>query len=247
MLPAHPNIPPEKIYGELTTPEQDITFKLVHGEKITAKEEVVLAEAIVFYKEAYPYLKSINLSELSEEDLIELKKFMKAVFNMEIHVQNKIWFENVYRGSFVRDAFLEKGKIQNLQYLKHPPLNVIKDNGVYGRANSSDSTLFYCAFHPGVAILETKPQVGDRIIVAQWKHDSKEPFITYPITNNKTIKNDGLVKATNAFQDTMQFNHPLFAEILDLLLEFISSEFVKDSQITHPKKYEYLFSSFFAE
>ena len=247
MLPPFPNIPKAKTYGELTTPEQDITFKLVNVQAISKEEEEVLREAIAFYKEAYPYLKLINLSELSENDAAELKQFLKIVFNMEIHVQNKIRFEDVYRVSFVKEAFLEKNKIRSLQFLMHPPLAITKQGGVFGRANSSDSTLFYCAFHPGVALLETKPKIGDRIIIAHWKHDANEPFVTYPITNNKSIDNEGLVKATNAFQDRMQFNHPLFAEILDLLLEFISSEFVKDSQVVSPKKYEYLLSSFFAE
>ncbi|WP_285008830.1 hypothetical protein [Pedobacter faecalis] len=45
----------------------------------------------------------------------------------------------------------------------------------------------------------------------------------------------------------MKYNHPLFARILDLLLEFISSEFVKNTPVISPKRYEYLYSAYFAD
>ncbi|WP_285008829.1 hypothetical protein [Pedobacter faecalis] len=188
MLPEFPEIPPAKIYNDKMTPEQEVTFKLVRGEKITEEEEAILNEAIEFYERAYPFLKSIDLSQINDEEAQTIVAFMKTVFNMQIQVQNKITFENIYRVSFVRESFLEKGKVRNLGYLIHPPVAVNLANGVYGRANSPRTTLFYAASHLDVAILETKPQVGDRIILGHWKHRPDEKFVTYPLMNEKKYK-----------------------------------------------------------
>jgi len=247
MLTDFLNIPPAKIYKEEMTPEQQVTFKLVHGQKISEEDEAILQEAIEFYELAYPALKSIDLSSITDDEALEVMKFMKSVFNMEIMVQNKITFEDSYRVSFLKDAFLEKDKVRNLGFLKHPPVEVNKAQGVYGRANSPNSTLFYCASHPDVAILETKPKVGDRIIIGHWKHDPKEKFVTYPLMNEKHVKTEELLKARSKFEERMTYNHPLFAKIMDLLLEFICSEFVKDSPVVSPKRYEYLYSAYFAD
>lgn len=247
MLPNLPAIPLAKTYNEEMTPEQQVTIKLVQGQKISAEEEEELQQAIDFYELAYPALKSIDLSSISDEEAFEIMNFMKSVFNMKITVQNKITFENIYRVSFLREAFLEKGKVRNLGFLKHPPVEVNKVNGVYGRANSPNTTLFYCASHPEVAILETKPKVGDRILLGHWKHDPKEKFVTYLLMNEKKVQTEQLLKAKSKFEERMAYNHPLFAKILDLFLKFISSEFVKDIPVVSPKRYEYFFSAYFSD
>lgn len=247
MLPDFPVIPSAKTYQEEMTPEQQVTFKLVQGQKINEDEEAILLEAIEFYDKAYPALKSVDLSSITDNEAQEIMKFMKSVFNMKITVQNKITFEDTYRVSLVKDTFLDKGKVRNLGFLRHPPIELNKAQGAYGRANSPCSTLFYCASHPDVAILETKPKIGDRIILGHWKHDPKEKFVTYPLMNEKKVKTEQLVKAKGKFEERMSYNHPLFAKIMDLLLEFICSEFVKDIPVTSPKRYEYLYSAYFAD
>lgn len=190
------------------TPEQEVLMKLVQGLTISKQEEDILTEAIEFYKQAFEYLKSIDLSALVEENLDEIFDFLKTVFNMDLTIQNNINFYNVFRVTTVTDNFLEHGKVRDTKYIKKPPKEIIIKNGVYGRANSPKSTIFYCAFEPGVAVLETKPEVGQRIIITQWYNDNAKDFISFPITNNKTIDNESLKAATNAFQKRMQYNHP---------------------------------------
>lgn len=242
-----PTLPQARIYSSKMTSEQEVLMKLIQGQIISTQEEDILKAAIKFYKKAFEYLKSIDLSTIVEEDLEEIFDFLKSVFNMNLIIQNQIKFHNVFRVTIVSDIFLENGKVRDTKYIKNPPKEIIIKNGVYGRANSPKSTIFYCAFEPGVAVLETKPEVGQRIIIAQWHNDNAKDFISYPITNNKTIDNESLKSATNAFQKRIQYNHPLFVEILDLYLDFLSSEFVKDIKVTSPKKYEYLFSAYFAD
>jgi RES domain len=242
-----PKIPASKTFSNNMTPEGGVIIKLGRGENISAQEESILKEAIVFYKEAYACLKAINLAELKEEDLEKVLEFLKSVFRIEMTITDNIRFNDVFRVTIVKDNFLEADKVKNLGYIKNPPIEIIKKFGVYGRANTPNSTIFYCAFDLGVALLETKPEVGERIIIAQWRNVNALKFKTYVIANNKTIKNERLQEATTVFQAAMQNQHPLYAEIFDLYMDFVSSEFVKNIEITNPKKYEYLFSSFFAD
>lgn len=196
----------------MTTPEQDVMMKLVHLQKINNDDEDILKEATIFYKEAFKSLKAINLSELADEDLEEIFSFLKAVFNMKITIQNKINFYYVYRVTSVTDSFLENGKVRDVKFIKNAPLDIIQKMGVYGRANSPKSTIFYCAFQPGVAVFETKPKINDRIIIAEWFNEGAKDFISYPITNNKTIPNKSLESATKAFQDS-----PIHREMVDVV------------------------------
>ena len=242
-----PKLPPSKTYGELTTPEQDVLRKLIQLQQISKEEESILTEAIQFYKALYEYLQSIPLGTLSDKDAEELKEYLRKGINMDLWPKNKISFHNVFRVIYVRDEFLEHDKVRSVNFISYPPLDIIKRLGVYGRANTPESTVFYCAIYPEVALLESKPEVGQRIILAQWHNDKAEQFVSVPITNNKSIDNESLKAATKAFEEIKAANHPLFAEILDLYFAFISSEFVKDGPVVHAKKYEYFYSGFYSD
>lgn len=242
-----PHLPTAKIYGQDLTPEQYVMWKLAREQRITLNEEAILTEALTFYKKAYPYLKSIDLSTLNDNDAAKIIVYFKSVFNFPVFIQNVIKFQNVYRVTTIKNNYLENGKVKDVRYISFPPQKVIEELGVYGRCNSPKSTVFYCSFEPGVALLETKPQTGQHIIISHWYNEKEKDFFSYPITNNKTIENDSLKSATIAFQERMNYNHPLYAQILDLYFVFLSSEFVKDIRIENPKKYEYLFSAVFSD
>jgi hypothetical protein len=219
-----PNIPKSKIYNGETTPEQDAQMKLVQNVTLTDSDIKVLEESVFFYEQAYPFLKSIDLSKITDDEKDNTIKFLDAVLNFHVLIQNNLRFKTLFRVSFVRNEFLDSGKIRETKYLSFPPLEVIKKLGRYGRANSPHTTCLYCAFNPTIALLETKPEIGDRIIISQWFKDDNEPFVSYPIANNETVKNQGLGKATKAFKERMTYNHPLFSRTLELFLEFLSSE-----------------------
>lgn len=247
MALVFPEMPPSKIYGEMTTPEQDVQMKLIRREAISPEEERVLEEAIAFYEKFYSYLKSIDLSSLDDADASALIDYFRKAITWNLYPKNGISFLDVYRVSFIRDNFLEDGKVRNIKFLTYPPKEIIAAQGIYGRANTPNSTVFYCAFFPGVAILESKPEKGQRIILTQWHNHTGKKFISSPVTNNSTIENENLKAATKAFKETMAYNHPLFARIMDKFFEFLSGEFVKSTKVQHPKKFEYLFSGLYSD
>lgn len=241
-----PDIPNSKKYIDDMTPEQHVILKCINQEKLENFDEAILNESIVFYKEVFPKLKAIDLSGITEEQTNSLTEYLSKVFNFNITISNNIHFKILFRVSFVRENFREKGKVRNPSYLHHPPLKVVQNNGVYNRANTDKKTVFYASFYENVAIRETKPEVGDKIIISTWKNISGKPFNSYPITNSN-INNSGVQKATKAFKEAKDFNNPLLGEILDLNLAFLAGEFVKDSEVINDKRFEYLYSAYFAD
>ena len=240
------DIPKSKRYVDDMTPEQHVIMKCINREKLTKEDESVLQESIDFYKNTFPKLKEVNLEVITKEEVLELKEYLDKIFNFNITISNDIHFEILFRVSFVRPEFTEKGKVRNPDFLKYPPIDVVKKKGVYNRANTDNKTVFYGSFYENVAIRETKPDVGDRIIISTWKNISGKPFNSYPITNSE-IDNEGVQKSTQAFKETKEANNPLFGEIMDLTLAFLASEFVKDSEIKSEKRFEYLYSAYFAD
>lgn len=243
-----PPIPNCKIYGAdlKTNPEQDAITKCLNNESLSPNEENILKEAINFYKIVFPSLKAINLSKISYEEVEELKKYLNSVFNFNIMVFNDVHFEVVFRISIVKESFREKGKVRHPKYLRYPDLKIVKESKLYNRANTSDATVFYASFYENVALKETKPKKGDKIILSIWKNITGKPFNSYPITNS-SINNDGIKKANNAFQKMKDSSHPLFAEIMDLNLAFLASEFVKSLPVVNPNRTEYLYSAYFSD
>jgi len=242
-----PELPKCKIYDGQTTPEQRVFDKLVHKQNITDSEEKFLNEAINFYRLTFDYLKSINLSLITDEESISILEFLRIVFNIETGILNDISNLLIYRVSIVKDSFLVYGKVRDPKYLSYPPLELIQKSGIYNRANSPNTTVLYASFIENVALRETKPAVGSRIIISKWINDTGRQFHAYPITNNDTVDNLELRRATQAFLEAKKNMHPLVGEITDLHLKFLSSEFIKDTFISSSKKYEYLYSAFFAE
>lgn len=214
---------------------------------LTAEDESILDECILFYNQAFAYLRSIDLSKITEANKHEIEAYLKRALSYKLSFQNKITFDSVYRLSIVRDKFLLDGWVKELKYITHPPLEVIQQMGVFGRANSDQSTRFYCSFDPVTAVLETKPQAGDRVIITHWRNRTGRKYVVFPLSNTDLVRTDGIDAATNAFIIRMEANHPKVAELFRLQQNFLAEEYVKDSPVNHPKKYEYLYSAIFSD
>lgn len=241
-----PPIPVCKIFTSEVTSEQEALVKCMSRKTLNDNDVIALKDAITFYKQLFPLLKAIDLSIISLEEAEDLKKYLGVVFNFNLMVSNDINFEFVFRISIIKDSFREKGKVRTPTYLKYPPLSLVKKVGVYNRANTNNKTVFYASFLEHVALRETKPQKGDKIILSVWKNITGKSFNSYPISNS-AVANEGVQKATKAFQETKETIHPLMGEIMDLHFSFLASEFVKNSPIVNPKRLEYLYSAYFAD
>lgn len=241
-----PEIPPFKQYYEQHTQEQILIRKIFSGRIIDKAEEDILRQAQKFYRVAFDALKKIDLSRISLNESEIITTYLQKVFNCILIFQNKIRFSDVFRASIIADSFLEDGKVRDVKYLMQPSIDIVKERGLYNRASSNLSTRFYCSFYPAVAVTEVQPKVGDRIIVAQWHNHLNVQFNTYPIAY-ADVNNLNVEAATRAFEERMQFNHPLIADIFKLWMQFLGSEFVKKVAVSSPYRLEYLYSAFFSD
>jgi len=242
-----PLIPDIKIYGEKATPEQDALINYIIHNKFVNGEEKIVKEAVEFYKSVFKYLKSINLSTLEEADMNKIWKYLNATFNFNLIFQDDLRFEILFRVTRVNESFLENDKVRKTKYLYNPPVELNHEKGIFNRCNSPNTSAFYSSFIENVALRETKPDKGQGIILTTWQNISGKLFVYYPVSHAPIINNHPNNRATIAFNKKFQNHHPTFTEYQKLILEFIASEIVKDSEVISEKKYEYIFSAFFCE
>jgi hypothetical protein len=245
-----PQIPEQKKYNNRShmTPEQEAMLAAINDPyNLSKKNEKILRECRDFYLKALKFLKNIDLSKINEKDAKDIKSYLNTIFNYRGVLRNNIYFKYLYRITLVRDHFLEDGKVRDPGFIGYPPLDIIKKIGIYGRANSTETTVLYCSFSENIALLEAKPRVGDRIIISEWIKESDEPFVSYPILSNNIQINEGLVKAYRSLDKTLSGYPDLLKRINMLYFDFIGGEFVKDIPVVHINKFEYLFSAYFSD
>jgi hypothetical protein len=234
------------------TIEQAVQQKmLLSNQKLDENDIKVLEEANEYYIKAFNYLKSIDLSSISEEQELEIKQQLGYIFGATVFFVADADFENIglFRASIVRDNFLENGKVRNTTYIKEPPLDMVKKNGFYGRLNSPNSTILYLTDIIEASLYETKPEINSRVIISNWRKKDAQPFIYQPIINKKVLINEISAAATKNFNEQNSKFHPIFKQYLEIVFEFLGEEYIKDvkSNELSAKRYEYLFSAYSAE
>lgn len=241
-----PLIPDCKKWGVKSTPEQDVLFKLQHGKVLDKNDIEILNCAYSFYFVAFKALKEINLSAISDADIVKLRKYLFDVINMDLAFQNQVHVGLVFRMTWVRDFNIDNGKVRNPKFLGHTDLQIVKQNKKFGRANTYDTTCLYLAESAQVAVFECKPQSGDHIIITGWSTVSKDPLIVYPVNFSNKV-NLGVQKATEALDKKLYDSNQYFARMVKIIQDFIGSEFVKDIPIVSKNCYEYFFSAYFSD
>ena len=241
-----PQIPDCKKWNGNSTPEQDILMKIQLGKQISKDDIDILDCAYEFYGKAFTAMKVVNLSEINHEQANTLKQYLKDVVNMELIFQNPVTTGLVFRMTWIAGYNEEDGKVRESKFLSYTPLEVVKENGKLGRANTNESTCLYLAETAQVAVFECKPSVGDRIIISGWTTVEDKPLIMYPINSPQKV-NLGVQKATDALDKHLYDSNQYFARMIKIIQDFIGSEFIKDIPKTNEFRYEYLYSAYFAD
>lgn len=242
-----PPLPECKTFKGIKSAEQLVMEKCANGEDLTVDDELILKEAIEFYKVLIAFLKTIPLDKIDLEDATTIIEYLRSIFNQLLIVDNDVGFSIVYRVSRVKNEFLETDKkVHHPKYLREPGMEIIKRFNIFNRCSSFNHTLFYAAFKPEVAIMEIKPKPGERIIVSTWLNHTNKEYITFNIPNTN-VKNDSTTKANKGYREFISKLHPLVAKLLDVITLFQSEEFSKNVPIINKNSLEYLFSSFFSD
>jgi len=243
-----PTIPEHKRWtgnGNLTV-EQIISFKLLSKQTITNEEEAIFKSLATFYSELNNKLKTLDYASFVDNDFDNFKNYIFYAFNYIALIANNLTIFQTYR-LVVNEWVTNKNEpITNINYLKHPSLDIVKQINKFNRANTPNFNVFYSAENIDTALKETKPPLNKLVTVGVWKpKNPKRQFISYPISHSEVAEqvNEGVAKATKAFEDHGNFNSSLFLNYMRYYFQVLGQEFTK--QVNH--HFEYYISSLFSE
>lgn len=243
-----PTIPEHKRWTGKSnmTVEQIISFKLLSRQTITSEEETIFKSLATFYSELNEKLKTLDYTSFTDADFENFKNYIFYAFNYVALVTNNLTIFQTYR--LVVNEWVTKHNepITNVGYLKYPSLDIVKQVNKFNRANTPNTNVFYSAENIDTALKETKPPLNKLLTVGVWKPKVKgKQFISYPISHSEIAEqvNEGVAKATKAFEDHGNFNSSLFLNYMRYYFQLLGREFTK--QVNH--HFEYYISSLFSE
>jgi hypothetical protein len=243
-----PEIPLHKQWrlDSRSTLEQDISYKLMNRHSITPEEEAIFIELLNFYDELDKKLAVLDYESFSVEDFEKFKNYIFFAFNYLILITNGLTVFHTVR-LVVNEVVQGKDEpITETRFLKYPPLAVVKKGQKYNRASTFNTTVFYSTENVDTALKEIRPPLNKLVTVGVWRpKDANKALVSFPISHSDAaIKvNEGVQKATAAFNDSGKYNSPLFMEFMSRFLKVLGREFSK--VVVH--HYGYLISALLSE
>lgn len=243
-----PVIPKHKQWRKdsYTTLEQDISYKLLNNQSISIEEEAIFLELGSFYKELDLKLKVLEYKDFLKEDIEDFKNYLFYAFNYITSVSNKIRVNKTYRLIVNENVIGKNESVTHIDYLKYPSLEKTKNTNKYNRANSPETNSFYSTENIDTALKEIKPDANKLITVGVWEPiDENIKLNSFPISHSSLAINinEGVRKATLAFEDLNKFNSQIFMNYMRYYLELLGREFTKEIKFN----YEYIISAIFSE
>lgn len=240
-----PTIPVLKMWqpGKLTTIEQDVMQKVVEGKALSQIEIYAIQSLSNYYSELRISLLKLNYSSFTKEDLENLKDYILYALNYICFISNKLTIFSTYRLVVNEWTTGENRRINHANFLKYPPLDIVKTVGKYNRANTPETNVFYSCETMDTCLKETKPPINKLVTIGIWLPKTQKPLIAFPISHSKEAAkvNRGVAKATAAL-GTIQYN-PIMFNYMTMYFSLLASEYTK--KVGH--HYEYLLSSLFSE
>jgi flagellar biosynthesis/type III secretory pathway ATPase len=66
-------------------------------------------------------------------------------------------------------GFKKNERLNNISFLKYPPIDIVKSINKYNRANTPNTTVLYTTENIDSALKEIKPPINKLITVGLWK------------------------------------------------------------------------------
>lgn len=243
-----PTIPESKKWRKdsHSTLEQDIAFKLMDGKPISENEEKLFVELASFYQLLDEKLRELDYKTFTPEDFENFKNYIFYAFNYVALLTNDLTIVQTYRLVVNEYVTGKNEQITDINFLKYPKLDIVKDLKKFNRSNTPNSTVFYCAENIDTALKEIKPPLNKLVTVGVWKPKNPEKsLISFPILHSDDALNvsEGVQKATKAFEEYGNFNSSLFKNFMRYYFKLFGREFTK--RVNH--HYEYYISALFSE
>lgn len=238
-----PKIPKSKLWLPKQTPglatnEQIIGNKLINGLAISPNEVFELKSCIQFYKVLLDKLKNFEYTILSAENIDYFLGYIGYALNYTLIIANDYHFPQLYR--VVRNN--NRQRKTNISQVSYPPMDIVRTQNRFNRANSPDYTVFYGSETIDTCFAELKPNVADVVTVGIWKPKKLDGKITtYPVSANAIAQlvNPEARSAEKAFNVMRHRLSILLNEFLTGYYDIFNYEFSK----TVKTPYEYAISS----
>lgn len=154
-------------------------------------------------------------------------------------------FEEITRITINKNILGSNKRIRDINYLKYPPKEKVKD---YGRCNLPGQSILYSSFMHNTAMDELRPKTGDLYTISTWRNIKKLPIAFSPIFRNQPIKENTINPRTFEINNEYEYitsNYPPRLKIAtDELTQFIADAFSK--YIYPSNKLDYIFSAYFS-
>lgn len=243
-----PKIPDAKIWDKNSneTLEQRIGKKIWINGIVSPDDEKVLADLESFYEKLLKELPNINYESFNEEDIRNFKNYIFYAFNFIVLISNQIKLLKSFR-LIVNEWVTSKNEsITHTDFLKYPPLSIVKKHGKYNRANTPNSNVLYTSENINTTLLELKPPLNKKLTIGIWKQkDLSKTLVSYPLSHSDEAidYSESLSNSTFAFEEIAKKNNSKLINIWRYYLRFLGREFTKPVK----NHLEYLISSNIAE
>jgi hypothetical protein len=242
-----PRIPKVKIWNKGQAPgeateEQIILQKLMQNKSLSGAEINLLVDCTQFYKALYKKLVNFDYTRLMEKNCAgAFLGYIGYAFNFTLMISEQYEIPQTFRMVKNKNG-VSKSTIDNISFA---PLKVVQELGVYNRASSPKSTVFYSCETINTCFLELKPSEGEIVTLARWEATSKDKIICYPIPEGSIVSgaNKFAYSSLKALTNIRKKWPPLLARHLEGFFEVLRYEYSK--KVNQPL--EYLISAYFSE
>lgn len=243
-----PEIPNAKKWDHNShdTLEQRITKKIYTEGLVTNEDEKILAELKDFYETLLTELPKINFGEFTNVEIEEFKNYIFYAFNYVIIISNEIKIFKSFRLIVNEWVTGNNESINHTDFLKYPPIEIVKKSGKYNRANTPNTNVLYTTENINTALLEIKPPLNKKLTVGIWKQkDLTKTLISYPLSHSDEAIDHSvsLSNSTFAYEEIAKKNNQKLFDIWRYFLNFLGREFTKPIK----NNLDYLISSNIAE
>ncbi|ASE61586.1 MULTISPECIES: hypothetical protein [Chryseobacterium] len=242
-----PEIPPLKrwIDGAHYTKEQNISFRLLQHQEISNDERNDFISLFKFYEDLDIALQKLDYSSFDANEFDNFKSYIDYAFNYIPLMSNKLSVIHTYRLVVNEWVSKKNERLNNISFLKYPPIDIVKSINKYNRANTPNTTVLYTTENIDSALKEIKPPINKLITVGLWKPKEQKELVSYPISHSDRAMyvNPGVQKATAAFEKYGDSHSKLLVEWSRHYFKLLGREFTKP--VSH--HYEYLISAIFSE
>ena len=244
-----PEIPIHKRwYSDEPTFEQQIIMKVAKKETLNSDEEIVLSGLLNFYEELYKKLQTLDYATFTKEDLKNFELYIFYAFPLTAAIYNDYTIVFTYRlvvNEKVNPNHSNE-RIRSKSLLQYPTLEIVKENNVFNRASTPNSTVFYSGENIDTCLKELKPPLNKLVTVGVWKPNKNKKFRAFPIPFGEQLANEineDSKYATLAASYYDKQDTKFLLKALNYYLKILDREYTKNIKCN----FEYALSALFSE